>query len=357
MSERGDLEALTDVERRLRAALAAEASSVRPRERLADTLERSRAASRERSALPRWFTPLAAAAAVAVVAGVVWATQAGRPAPTPPAAATASSPSSGSGGASSPSSTLPPGVTSAALPVYHVGPVVGTDGRYGLYREFDGTTVTGDGDAARVVAALRLAMHPGARTGAEVLATWRGTTVEDVRVSADLITVTLSGAGPGGLSAEQERLAVQQLVWTADAALGRGALPVTFTVADGSTSVFGRFPASARYTRPPKDGWSRDLAPIWVTSPSRGQRFAEGDPVVVEGQASVFEGTIQWAVLRAGSTVDNGFTTASEGAPGRGTYRADLGALPSGDYTLRVWESSPRDGTPVGTVEVPFSVG
>ena len=62
---------------------------------------------------------------------------------------------------------------------------------------------------------------------------WAGTTVEHVTLSDQLVTIGLSGGGAAGVPAEQSRLAVQQLVWTATAAVGSAGLPVRFEVADG----------------------------------------------------------------------------------------------------------------------------
>ena len=367
-----------DVERRLRAALEEEARTITPERRLDEVLDRAHVAAEAEPRVPRWVYPLMAAAFVALLAGVVWVTRGPAPTTTPPATATgtasATSPpgtgplqtggtSSGTGtgdgtdDASGSASTSP---VRLALPVYFVGPVSGAQPpRSGLYREFFRLEVQdAQSEAAKALASLQRAMDPGQLTvRADYLDAWAGTSATRVDVAADLITITLSGPGQDGLDVEEARLAVQQLVWTAQAAVGRGNIPVTFVVTDGPPLLMGQYPASDRYTRPPKAEWSQDLAPIWVTNPSRGQQLTAGSPVTVSGQASVFEATVSWALVSGGTTVDTGHATASEGAPGWGTYEIPLGVLPDGRYTLRVWEASARDGHPIGTVRRTFSVG
>jgi hypothetical protein len=361
-----------DVERRLRAALEDEARGIAPARRLDEILDRAHAAAEAGPRIPRWVLPLTAAAFVALLVGVVWVTRAPGPTTAPAGTSTASvtSPpgtgplqtggtSTGSGdtsGSESPS-TSPVAV---ALPVYFVGPVAGAEpARARLYREFFRLPVQDStSEAAKALASLQRAMDPAELSDvAGYRDPWAGTLVARIDVAADLITITLSGPGKDGLDVEQARLAVQQLVWTAQAAVGRGNIPVTFEVRDGTAMLLGQYAASDRYQRPPKDQWSEDLAPIWVTSPSRDEAIGAGAAVTVSGQASVFEATVSWSLLRADREVDSGFATASEGAPGRGTYEIPLGVLPEGTYTVKVWEASTQDGHPIGTVRRTFSIG
>lgn len=372
---------LHHVERRLRHALHHEAQRVRPSERLDHILAASRHAAAQEDERPgrrRWFTPLAAAAAVAAIAGVVWgSTQTGdgdrspaaapttpaseRPSPsvtsTPSSALTATSPTSVP---SSPSKTGAPATRRVALPAYFVGPVSGDRPVFRLFREFLPATVpVGATDAQKAKAALGVAMdaQPFSNTDG-YLQPWSGTTVKGVSGTPQLITVTLSGPGsPGITDRDVARVAVQSLVWTAQAAVGRGTIPVTFAVADGSPKLFGLFPAAERYNRPPSSESYNDLAPIWVTSPGRDAVLPSGKPVVVKGEATVFEATVSWELLKGSSPVKKGHATASVGAPGRGTFSFSLGTVPAGAYTVRVFEVSAADGTTVNAERrVSFSV-
>jgi hypothetical protein len=78
--------------------------------------------------------------------------------------------------------------------------------------------------------------------------------------------------------------------------------------------------------------------------------------VVASGTASVFEATVPWRLTRSGSAVATGFSTASIGAPGRGTWTADLGRLPAGTYTFTAYERSAEDGSVRAQDESTFTV-
>jgi hypothetical protein len=379
--QNGDLQ---PVEHRLRRALHHEAQQVRPSDRLDEILAASRHAAGEgdeRPGRPRWFAPLAAAAAVAAIAGVVWGagqpdeadrgpaavTTAPRPSPTGSSAPTGTAtdpttqPSPTSEPPSPSSTTTAPASREVALPAYFVGPVSGDRPVFRLFREFlPATLPAGAADAQKAEAALALAMDAQRFSNTDgYLQPWSGTTVERVAVTPQLITVTLSGPGSAGIEdRDVARVAVQSLVWTAQAAVGKGTIPVTFTVADGSTKLFGLFPAAQQYNRPPSSESYEDLAPIWVTSPGRDANLPAGRAVTVKGEATVFEATVSWELLKGSAVTRSGHATASVGAPGRGTYQFSLGTLPAGDYTIRVFELSAEDGTTVNAERrVPFSVG
>lgn len=364
---------LHHVEHRLRNALHHEAQRVRPPERLDHILAASRRAGvqeDERRGHRRWFAPLAAAAAVAAIAGVVWGTtQSGDGGQSPAAASTtsssqqssasptsapsSSSASTGAGSTSappSPSSTVAPVTRRVALPAYFVGPVSGDRPVFRLFREFLPASLPAAAtDAQKAKAALALAMdaQPFSNTDG-YLQPWSGTTVTKVAVTPKRITVSLSGPGsPGITDRDVARVAVQSLVWTAQAAVGKGTIPVTFTVADGSAKLFGLFPAAQDYNRPASNESYNDLAPIWVTSPSRDAVLPKGRPVVVKGEATVFEATVSWELLKGSTVVKRGHAMATVGAPERGSFSFAVGAVPAGDYTIRVFEVSAADGTTV----------
>ncbi|TQJ51310.1 Gmad2 immunoglobulin-like domain-containing protein [Phycicoccus sp. SLBN-51] len=373
---------LHHVEHRLRHALHHEAQRVRPSERLDHILAAGRQASRPEDQSPghrRWVTPLAAAAAVAAIAGVMWgSTQTGQDdrdpaaapvatsaAPSPsakggPGATASSGPSSASGSTASSAGTSAPATRRVALPAYFVGPVSGDRPVFRLFREFlPATLPTAATDGQKAKAAVALAMDAQRFSNTDgYLQPWTGTTVGDVTVTPRLITVRLSGPGaPGITDKDVARVAVQSLVWTAQAAVGKGTIPVTFTVADGETMLFGLFPAAQHYNRPPSSRSYDDLAPIWVTFPGRDATLPKGKPVVVKGEATVFEATVSWQLLKGTSAVGKGVATASIGAPGRGTFSFGLGSLAPGDYTIRVFEVSAADGTTVNAEKrVSFSV-
>jgi hypothetical protein len=359
------------VERQLRQSLAQEARRVRPGDRLDAILHGAHEAGPATAgggAGPRhWLAPVAAAALVAAIAGGAWwATQDSGTTPTPagPPSASAPSPSTGATPTSAPATTQPTGSATAtgatvqvALPAYFVGPVGDAAPTYKLFREFvRGPLPQQATDVDRVLASLSLAMdaQPYSNTDG-YLQPWSGTRATGATVTSDRIDVELSGPGAEGFTPEVQRLAVQELVWTAQAALGRGAIPVRFEVAGGS-ELFGSIPTDQLFTRPSADESWRDLAPIWVTAPARDQVVAARTPVTLEGEATVFEATVQWELDRGGTKVGGGTAMASVGAPSRGTYSVALGRLTAGTYTVRVWAASPKDGSVAAQDSVTFTV-
>ncbi|HET7397298.1 MAG TPA: Gmad2 immunoglobulin-like domain-containing protein [Intrasporangium sp.] len=367
-------EALGPLERRLRAGLTAEADTITPHHRLDAILAAAHASegAGRASAARRWLAPAAAAAAVAAIAVGIWATnrppegslvptaptrstsQPPTPTPTgstsvPTATATTSAPTAT--GSASPSAPPPPTPGVVQLPVYFTGPLTAGSARHGLFREF--TTAT-TAPADKALAAVQRAMQ--VPPGASYRDLWRGRQALAVTASATAITVHLSGPADTATAAEG-RFAVQQLVWTATAAVGRGNLPVTFVV-DGSTLVATGQPSSRAYIRPTSEiDVATLLAPLWVDSPARGQRLTAGTAVKVSGQASTFEANVQWEVLRGTTSVATGSTTASAGAPARGGFSFSAPALPAGAYVVRVFEVSMANGSLFAEQRIPITVG
>jgi len=309
----------------------------------------------------RWLLPVAAAATVAMIGGVTAWGLANRGGSQQTNATVPSISDSSTKAPPAGSNKKGQGATtSVALPAYFVGTTSGTGDRFGLYREFVPTDVpTGATQAQKVTAALKVAMNAQQPAkGESYLQPWSGTSVRDVAVTPSLITVTLSAPGAKGvLSAAQTKLAVQGLVWTAQAAVGRGTIPVKFAVANGSTMLFGTYPTARTYNRPAKDLQYQDLAPIWVTSPEREQSFPAGAPVVAKGESCAFEATTQWQLKKGGTTIKSGTATASSGCPLRGTWQVKLGVLAAGDYTFRMYEVSMQDGQGIiAETSRPFTV-
>lgn len=370
-------------EQRLRRALDEDARSITPTERLEAILGEARAESSSASrpsasgfsdvSQPRhrrWLLPAAAAAAALLVAGTLWAVN--RPATqAPTVAGTSASPatqppssSRPSGAPSSiptqsaerPSATGPGGSAPPAasvtvgVPVYYVGPLAAGADRVRLFREFVPTPVAAPAtDTAEALAALRLAMG-APPAGSSYRSAWTGVVAQSVGLAPDAIAVRLSSG-----TTDPQPLATEQLVWTVQAALG-SVLPVRFELADGGTQVSPGHPASSSYTRPSDPMLVLDvLAPIWVDEPARGSVVKAGAPLTVKGVASVFEGTVQWELLRGGTRVDGGFTTAAQSAPARAAYTFATKPLTAGDYVLRVYATSPKDGSTMAEQRVPFT--
>ncbi len=355
----------SDFERRLRESLRRDAEHISPRDRRTEIMAMVHDDSRVTEPRRRWLIPVAAAASVALIGGIAWGVSAtGDKLPTNPAAASPTTSSatkapSPSAVAPSPSSSPAGDTTQVALPAYFVGASSGAGDRFGLYREFVRTAVpVGATTAQRAEAAVKVAMNAQPFSNSEpYIQPWSGTSVQNLTATPSLITITLSGPGASGFTNDQTKLAVQELVWTAQGAIGKGTIPVKFVVADGSAKLFGTYPTDQTYNRPAKDKQFEDLAPIWITSPERDQGFKTGEPVVATGESCAFEATTQWQLKRDGMEINAGTTMASSGCPTRGTWKVDLGRLLAGDYTFRMYEVSMQDGAGVvAETSKPFSV-
>ena len=105
--------------------------------------------------------------------------------------------------------------------------------------------------------------------------------------------------------------------------------------------------------------FSRDLSvvsepAIWVTSPVSGQIIS--NPVEIKGSARVFEATVSYRIKDAsGKILADGFTNASEGAPGRGDFTTKVGFTTAGpgQGLLEVFEVSMKDGSDRNKVIIP----
>jgi Immunoglobulin-like domain of bacterial spore germination len=352
----------SDLERQLRESLRREAERISPRARQTEILamvhERTEITVPQR----RWLIPAAAAASVALIGAIIWgaANPGGSQQVAPAVTSTSTTAPSATTPAPSASSSNGTGATTQmALPAYFVGANSGTGDRFGLYREFVRTAVpAGATPAQKAKAAVAVAMNAQPFTNYEpYVQPWSSTKVEDVTVTPSLITITLSGPGASGFTPDQTKLAVQELVWTAQAAVGQGTIPVKFVLADGSQKLFGTYPTDQTYNRPAKALQYQDLAPIWILSPERGKVFAAGAPVVANGESCAFEATTQWQLKKGGAVVKSGSTMASSGCPIRGTWQVDLGVLAAGDYTFRMFEVSMKVGQGVvAETSKPFTV-
>ncbi len=372
-----------DLEHRLQDALEARANEVAPSHRL-DTILKEAHAHGSPSNLTRWATALVAAALVVALAIAIpqifgtddptsldpgATTSSTAPTETETSSPTEEPSETPTEEPSSDATTLPSDEEEgpeesgdlAALPVYLLAHI-GDDMRMArLYREW----VNVDGvfrDSPleeQVRAALTTALAGTAPNTDGYLQTWDGVELVDATVSDSRITITLSGPGSSDIDEDEARVSVQQLVWTAQAVVRQGRVPVTFTIADGSTAFFGQIPVNQTFNRPAStDEYFNDLAPIWINSPTRGERI-NGANVIVTGDATVFEANVQWELINAanGNVIDSGFTTASVGAPGRGTYEIPLGNLAPGSYIIRAFEMSAKDGTTVSAERsIPFTV-
>jgi hypothetical protein len=232
----------------------------------------------------------------------------------------------------------------SAVPAYFVG-----DTAQGprLFREFQRQEIC-PGEECQAAAAVRTAVE-GSAADPDYRSPWpAGVAVGGVTWDGEVLTVDLTGTGlrerPAGVSAQEARAALQQVVYSAQAGLGQGRPPVQLLV-DGvpSDRVLGE-PAAEPLTAADADS---ALAPVWVHVPTEGAvvppRFE------VTGQAATFEANVVWELKQGETVVREGFTTAEQCCT-LSPYSFTVSA-PPGEYTLVVHDTDESDGEGVGTSE------
>lgn len=239
-----------------------------------------------------------------------------------------------------------PGTSSSAAPTASGQALAGTDavavywvmdstGGPRLYREFADRPA--GGEPVRDALELMLAGEPD---DPDYTSLWpEGTRVLGVDVTGSTATVDLSGqALEGSAGSAFEQATVQQLVHTVTAA--DPALAAVRLRVDGAAreTLWGAVRIDGDLTRAPQ---AEVLGPVWVLTPVQGGTVAEGG--TVSGVATVFEATVSWQWMQDGEVVAEGFSTASEGGPGRGDWTAPVD-VPPGEYELRAFASSAEDG-------------
>ena len=297
-----------------------------------------------------------AAAVAVVVTGVVLVTQqSDRPSSEPPPAGTTSLTPSPTDDASATPSTPPssPSTTSPtaqAVPVYYVGT---TPAGPRLYREFHRLQVTsGDG----LLEALREAVGTTA-LDPDYRSPWpQGTTVGAATSPGgqDVTTIDLSGpsAGvlhdrPAGMSRAEAEMAVQQLVYTAQAVL-QARMPVQLLLDGKRTDQVLGVPTS----EPLANGDEMStLATVWITGPQDGDTLP-ADAVRITGRGAFFEATVAWQLLAAdGRTVVKRGSAMSQECCVLSPYDFTIPGVQPGSYVIRVYDEDMSGGEGNGEMQ------
>ena len=164
-----------------------------------------------------------------------------------------------------------------------------------------------------------------------------GTEVREVRRDGTTAVVDLSEeALENGGGSGFEGATVQQLVHTVTAADTSIQAVQLYVEGEPVETLWGHADMTEPISRAPA---AEILGPVWLDVPEGGE--IDGS---FGGTATVFEATVSWSLVQDGTVVEEGFSTASIGAPGRGEWTAEA-EVPPGDYELRAWESSARDGS------------
>ena len=193
-----------------------------------------------------------------------------------------------------------------------------------------------------------------------------------VSVSPKPIAVTVFRIDNGLLRPSVEH--VPQTTAIATAALGALGLGAGVTISDGTASValdkatqdqaaeivytLTQFSTVKSVDVAGRMGLTRDdfasyVPPIFVESPAAGADVP--GTFHVSGTASVFEATLVVQLVRDGKVILKQSVTASEGAPGRGTFDTTVHATP-GAVTVAAFSPSAADGTPQHEVDVPVTI-
>ncbi|MFC6286702.1 Gmad2 immunoglobulin-like domain-containing protein [Nocardioides sp. GCM10027113] len=241
-----------------------------------------------------------------------------------------------------PTETGDPG-SGTVVPVYLAGD---TPAGVRLYREFQ----MGAAGTDPILAATRASVE-GQALDPDYRSLWpAGSTVSEVEFDgADIITVTVAGAPeerPAGMTEEEARIAVQQVVYTAQAALGQGRVGVQFLSDKGRiTNILGEAVNEPLANTPILE----TLALVSLTSPTEGEQVS-GDTLTVSGVANSFEANVvvRLQPLGATETVLEMPITA-EGWMGEQLFpfedTLDLSGIPAGEYLLTASTDDPSGGT------------
>jgi hypothetical protein len=220
----------------------------------------------------------------------------------------------------------------SASPVFYVG---STGAGPRLFAE-PGTAPSGASvlDAAVAAAVTGVARDPDYRSP------WpAGTTMQRAQLSDGTLSVDLGGDvadRPSGMTQPEAALAVQQLVYTAQAAADRQ-LPVTFLLDGEPTSTLLGEPADRPVAAAAPDN---TLSPVSIGSLAEGARVTS--PFTVSGKAAAFEANVQWELMDGDTVVKQGFATAEECCT-LSPYSFQVTA-PPGEYTLVVHDEDASDG-------------
>lgn len=197
-------------------------------------------------------------------------------------------------------------------------------------------------------------------------------TTTQVPVSPKPIAVTVFKVDNGLLRPSVQR--VPHTTAVAEAALGALGLGAGVTISGGTATValdhatqdqaaeivytLTQFASVQRVDVGGRMGLTRDdfasyVPPIFVEVPAAGADVPGS--FHVSGTASVFEATLVVQLVRNGKVIAKQSVTASEGAPGRGTFDTTFQATP-GALTVAAFSPSAADGTPQHEVDVPVTI-
>lgn len=262
-------------------------------------------------------------------------------------------------GSPSPSDSVSPSTTpdatagpKRAVPVYYAGD---TPSGVRLYREFHklpGVSGATDGDIVGADSAAKAAvshtpLDPDYRN------LWPEGTEADVSDAGDQLIVNLVAPGggatlhdrPASMTEAETQMALEQVIYSVQAAFGKGRIPVQFLLDEKhSDQVLGQ-PAS----EPLAAGDAlKTLSLVNLTSPAEGDEIT-GDSLAVSGVANSFEANVIIRLQRfEGTNIVFQEPLTAEGWMGEKLFpfsgSFDISEVPAGKYTLHAMTDDPSGG-------------
>lgn len=237
--------------------------------------------------------------------------------------------------------TEPNPIAVRVVPVYFVGD---TASGPRLFREFQ----RGTGPMSAETYALDAALA-GRSLDPDYRSLWpAGAVSEAYGMTEDLIVVTLVGDlhdRPAGMSEEEARLAIEQVVRTAQGAWGHGRVPVELRLnGDRTDQVLGVPTSEPLGAAPDLDV----LSPVSLSNPSEGRLVDNDEPLTVKGVAISADDHVSLRIQRwEGTAVLRQLELDLEPSDARlapFSVRWSLDSLPPGDYDV-VATVTDADGT------------
>jgi hypothetical protein len=292
---------------------------VEPTDRLAQIRQQTRPRRSH-----RWYAVGGAVLATAAVVTVI-------------AVATRPSTDPGPGPSQHPTATDSGADGSTAVATYYVGETPQGDR---LFREFH-QTKTQDTMASALRALTTGPFDPDYRTS------WPDGAFQGgwIDYQGGLATVLLNGRSlldrPAGMSESQARLAIEQVIYTVQAA-AQQRIPVQFQVEGNPVAQVYGVPTSEPLDRSPE---LDVLALVSISNPTEG-RTVDGS-FSADGVAASFEGSVPWSLTNeAGEVVQSGTAqgTMEDHLTPWETGPIDVSGLPAGIYTFAASTDDPSGG-------------
>ena len=191
-----------------------------------------------------------------------------------------------------------------AVPVYWLGKTVGNDTGAGmrLYRTFIGIKGRPAEEAVRVMTTQK-------PDDPDYESLWAGAKISSVTRSREGVTVDFKTLPRKKLEPDLADLAIQQLVYTVQGALGDDTVPVQVTEQGRpSSSLFG-----VETRQPLGRAQASDVqALVWILAPTNAAVVSA--PVTVTGTAAAFEAQVNWRATNLKTKVTlSGYTMTKEG--------------------------------------------